>query len=223
MTSSEVIAMPISAKQAASARQAMTSLSIKTPSQSKMISCGAGTPDPDTMDFKSGPRQRRRALRNVGRERRLHHAAELGVPAYAAHRLAGLHHRPGGRVGNESAEHGVIKPMASSDGTIGPLNGRAGKREITDGIERLVTDELVGKAQAFRIEHAVVGHDHGILERGAERITGAPQTRHVAREAEGARPRQLAAERRRIDIEGAGLLPDQGVIEVDVDFDPEAA
>ena len=40
MISSADIAMPISARHAASARQAIASLSISTPSQSKMMSSG---------------------------------------------------------------------------------------------------------------------------------------------------------------------------------------
>ena len=72
---------------------------------------------------------------------------------------------------------------------------------IADGVNRLVTNELVGETYAVGIEDAVFGDDHRILERGAERVTGIPEFGHVAHEAERARARQLAAEQMRLDVE----------------------
>src|SRR5439155_14951580 len=61
-----------------------------------------------------------------------------------------------------------------------------------------------------------------ILERGAERIAGVPQLRHVAHEAEGARAREFAAECLRLDVERERLQANQRMIELDVDLDAEA-
>ena len=85
-----------------------------------------------------------------------------------------------------------------------------------------MTHEFVFEAQAFRIEHAVLGNHQRIVEGGAERVSGAPQFGDVLHETEGAGARDLAAEGLRLDVERKRLLADQRMIEFDFGLDPEA-
>ena len=80
-----------------------------------------------------------------------------------------------------------------------------------------------GEAQALRVEDAVVADDQGVLERGAERVTRAPELRHVAHEAEGAGAGDFAAEGVGVDVVARALAADQRMVEVDLDLDAEAA
>src|SRR5262249_29762459 len=88
-------------------------------------------------------------------------------------------------------------------------------------IERLVTGELIGKAQTVWIEQPALVDDQRVLERGAKRIAGVPELGDVAHEPEGTGARKLAPERRRFDVEGDALAAAQGMIEVDIELDAE--
>ena len=102
---------------------------------------------------------------------------------------------------NSALSTSAVQPMAAATGTEGAEDGRAGKRQVADRVERLVAHELVGIAKAFAVDDAVVADGDGVLERGAERETGSPQPLHVLHEAEGAGAGKLAAERAGIDVD----------------------
>ena len=136
------------------------------------------------------------------------------MPALARRRL-GFHHRPGRRIGDQRAQDRVIELVAAADRLVRTEQRRSGKRQIADGVERLVPDEFVGIAQPFRIEQAVIGDDQCVLQRSAERVTCAPQLRHVLHEPKRARARDFAAECRGVDVKRDRLLADQRMREVD--------
>ena len=72
------------------------------------------------------------------------------------------------------------------------------------------------------LSRRVVVEHHRILERGAERETGAPEPRHVAHASEGAGAANLAAEPFGVEIEHVALTADQRIDEVDFDLGAEA-
>src|SRR6202040_2227063 len=108
----------------------------------------------------------------------------------------------------ERREYRIVELVAAVHRAIGAEQRRARERQIADGIQHLVTDELVPKTQTLRIEHAIFGDDERILQRGAERISGAPQLGDVTHEAERPRPRDLTTEGVGSHIKGERLLPD---------------
>ena len=112
--------------------------------------------------------------------------------------------------------------MAAAVGAVAAEDRRAGKRQVADRVEHLVTGEFVGEAQAFRIDDAIVADNDGVLERGAEGKAARPQLLDLGEEAEGACPRDIAAEAFRIDVGGELLPADQRVLEVDLDLDAAA-
>ena len=85
-----------------------------------------------------------------------------------------------------------------------------------------MTDELVPEPQALRIEHAIFGHHERVLQRSAQRISGAPQLGDVTHEAESPRPRDFAPERVGPYVESERLPADRRVVEIDLGLDPEA-
>src|SRR5271169_6822229 len=109
--------------------------------------------------------------------------------------------------------------MATATGPIGAEDRRHGKREITDGIERLVAHELIRVAETFAVDDSVVTDGNGVLERGAKGETGSPQALHILHEAEGAGAGKLAAERTGIDIHLDSLTADHGAVKVDFDVE----
>src|SRR5262249_53354634 len=141
--------------------------------------------------------------------------AELGMTNLAITR--GFDHGPSVGVGKQGLEHQRIEPVTSPAGAKGPEDRCAGKRKIADRVERLVAHELVGEAQAFAVDDAVVADRHGVLERSAERETGGPQVLHILHEAEGAGASKLAAESARIYVDLDLLIADQRRIELDFD------
>src|ERR1700679_4143601 len=111
-------------------------------------------------------------------------------------------------------------------GAIGPVeanDGGARERQIADPVERLVAHELIGVAEPFRVEDGVAIDGDRILERGAERIAGPPQSLNVADESEGSGAGNIASERRRIQIEHPALAANRRRFEVDLDVETEAA
>ena len=74
------------------------------------------------------------------------------------------------------------------------LDGHADQREITDQVENLVPHELVGPAEPVTVEHAALVHHHRIVEIAAAGETVAPEGLDLVKEAEGARPTDLALE-----------------------------
>ena len=112
--------------------------------------------------------------------------------------------------------------MAAADRTVRAQQRQAGQRKIADHVEHLVTDAFVGEAQAFGVEQAVVVEHHRIVERGAERETGAPQAGDIVHAAEGAGARDVAAEALRVEVENVVLAADDRIGEIDFDFGAEA-
>src|SRR3984957_11028763 len=118
--------------------------------------------------------------------------------------------------------HGV-ELMSRAIGPVKTDDRRARERQIADRIERLVAHELVGVAEPFRVEDGVAVDGDRILERGAQRIAGPPQSLDVADESEGSGAGDIAPESRRIKIEHPALAADRRRFEVDLDVEAEAA
>ena len=96
-------------------------------------------------------------------------------------KLRTLDQHPGRRIGHQRRQHRMVELMAAADRTIGAEQRRTGKREIADGVERLVTGKFVGEAETVRIEQPVLVDDKRILERSAERVASAPKLRSDCR------------------------------------------
>src|SRR5207249_1709554 len=63
-------------------------------------------------------------------------------------------------------------------------HGTARKVEIANGIEDLVSHELILETQAFRVEDAALVDDNRVLKRSAARQTHRPQRFDLMQEAE---------------------------------------
>src|SRR6476646_3864271 len=113
--------------------------------------------------------------------------------------------------------------MAAANGAIGTYQWRAGERKVADRIQHLVPHEFVRIAQAFRIEHAVLGHNQRVLKRRAERITRAPQFCYIAEETVRASARDLTPEYFGLAIKRQALPTDQRMLELDLHFKSKAA
>src|SRR5829696_6996730 len=165
-------------------------------------------------------RRRTEASVRIGRESRNRDAvADLGIAGLATG--AALDDRIVRAVGEQGLEHREVEAMAAAEGPVGAKQRRAGERQIADGVEHLVADELVRIAQAFRVDDPVVADRDRVLERGAEREAGLPKALDVAHEAEGAGPRDLAAVGLACHRQGAPLPADDVVAEIDLDVEPE--
>src|ERR1700674_4541368 len=95
----------------------------------------------------------------------------------------------------------MIELVAAANGTIGADKRRAGKRQVADRIDGFVSHEFIGEAHSLRIEDAIFSDHDRIFEGSAKRVARTPQLRHVAHEAKGPGPRQLAAELIRLDVD----------------------
>src|SRR5262249_5981517 len=100
--------------------------------------------------------------------------------------------------------------------------GSPRERQVADRIQHLVANELVREARSFRIENTVVADYERIFQRGAKRVAGVPQARHIAQEAECASARNVTPERFRLDVERQRLTSDQRVLELDLRLHAEA-
>src|SRR5277367_4030160 len=83
--------------------------------------------------------------------------------------------------------------------------------------------ELIGVAEPFRVEDGVAIDGDRILERGAQRVAGPPQSLDVADESESPGAGDIAAESRRIKIEHPALAANRRRLEVDLNVETEAA
>ena len=89
--------------------------------------------------------------------------------------MSRFHDVIGGPVGQQRLQRRRVQPVAAAIGRIASDELGAGKREIPDRVQRLVTDEFVAEPQPFAIDDRVVVADHhGILQRGSERMAGCP-------------------------------------------------
>src|SRR5205823_13241181 len=121
------------------------------------------------------------------------------------------------------AQQRVIELVATAHGAVGAEQRSPRERQVADGIQHLVANELVREARSFRIENTVVADYERIFQRGAERVAGVPQARHIAQEAERARARNVTPECFRLDVERQRLTSDQRVLELDLCLHAEAA
>src|SRR5207249_8810222 len=65
----------------------------------------------------------------------------------------------GARIGEQRAQQLVVQRVAALEGDVAREQRLAGDVHVADRIEDLVLDELVGVAQAFGVEHALVVDD----------------------------------------------------------------
>ena len=134
----------------------------------------------------------------------------------------GFGHGPGIGIGEHGLQHQAVQAMAAPAGAVSAEDRRAGQSQVSDGVECLVAHELVGIAQALAIDDAVVADSDGVVERSAKGQAGRPQALDVLHEAEGARPRQLAAEGPRIEVDLDALLANEGRVELNLNIEMEA-
>src|SRR5580704_17047018 len=95
--------------------------------------------------------------------------------------------------------------MAGSSTHEAADNLHTGEREVSDRVENLVADELIGEALKIRIDHGVAIDGERVLEGGATRETGSPQRIQLVHEAKCAGGRNVATER------FAGKSPEQAL------------
>src|SRR5262249_12001175 len=119
-----------------------------------------------------------------------------------------LHQGPGALVGDQRGKDRIVELVAATDRAIGTQERQACQREIADGIERLMADELVHVARALRVEHPCIADHDRVLKRGTERIAGAPELAHIPHETERTRTCDVAPERVGGAIECNLLTPD---------------
>src|SRR5919201_3490926 len=117
----------------------------------------------------------------------------------------------------------MIELVAAAHGAVGAEQGSPCERQVADRIQHLVANELVREARSFRVENTVVADHERIFQRGAKRVAGVPQARHIAQEAERACARNVTPERVRLDVERQRLTSDQRVLELDLRLHAEAA
>src|SRR2546427_3092499 len=96
----------------------------------------------------------------------------------------------------------------------------ADEREVADGVENLVADELVLEPQRVVEPTRFAQHD-GVLERAAERQTVLAQHLDVLEERERARRRDLLHERGLGDTDGPRLMAEQRMVVADAVGDLE--
>src|SRR5690348_13640698 len=96
---------------------------------------------------------------------------------------------------------------------------RARQIEVADRVEYLVTHELVDVAQAFLVQHAVAGNDHGVVERAAARQTSLAHALDLVEEAEGPRGAEFVLERGGAGRKRQLLAPDGAGGEIDGEAD----
>ncbi len=116
----------------------------------------------------------------------------------------------------------MVELVAAAHRAIGAEQRQAGESEIADHVEHLVARAFVAVAQPLGIEQAGIVEHHRILERGAERKTGAPELGSIVHESEGPGAADFAAEPFRVEIEHIVLTADHRIGEVDFDLGTEA-
>jgi len=126
-----------------------------------------------------------------------------------------------GAIREQGFENGEIEAVTAAIGAIGAKNRMAGKGEIADRIKQFVANELVGKAQAFRIDDAIFRERDRVVERGAERKAGFPQMFDIAHEAKGAGAGNITAEGPGMGFMHPALPADCGIGEVDLDIEAQ--
>src|SRR5690606_31011211 len=132
----------------------------------------------------------------------------------------GFHDLECRRIAEQTPQRRRIQAVAAAIGAEAADEARACQRQIAHRIQRLVADELVAIAQTLHIDdRIIIADDERILERGTERIACGPKPLHIAQEAEGPRPGDLAPEYIRINVIGIELPADRRTFEIDPDLE----
>src|SRR5215468_208160 len=91
----------------------------------------------------------------------------------------------------------------------------AGEVEITEGVEQLMANELVGIAQAASVQNMIAADHDDVIERAATTESRCPQAIHFVEKAKSTRSTELRFERRCIEHYTHLLLANQRVGETD--------
>src|SRR5256886_14780041 len=134
-----------------------------------------------------------------------------------------FHPRPGARIRHQGTQHRVIELVAAAHRAVSAEQRSARERQIADCVQDLVANELVGKTRTLWVENTVVADDERIFQGSSERVAGVPQARHITQEAEGARARDLSAERVGFYIDRHFVAPEERLPELHPSSDAEAA
>ena len=94
-----------------------------------------------------------------------------------------LHRRPSLRIGEQRLKDGGGELMTAAHRAKSGQQGQTGKCQVTDGIQQLVTHELLRMAQAFAVHDLILTNGDSVCKIGAERQTGFPEPLHIAHEA----------------------------------------
>src|SRR5512138_2740011 len=94
--------------------------------------------------------------------------------------------------------------------------------KVPDGVKDLVADELVGGAEALRVDNPSGVKHHRVVQRTAAGEPRPPERFDLLKEAEGAGKRHLAAVGLGGELEVKLLAADDGVVELDDEVDPES-
>src|SRR5262245_54120180 len=139
------------------------------------------------------------ALRHFRPEGRRQAGGYLGMAGYGPRHLA-FDPGPGARIRHQGTDQRMVELVAAAHRPVSAEQGPARQRQIADRVQHFVANELVGETRTLRVENAVVADNERVLQRGAERVACVPQRRYIAHEAEGARARDIAGERFRLDV-----------------------
>src|SRR5262249_33742253 len=107
-----------------------------------------------------------------------------------------------------------VKRMTGTVSNQVPDNRVSDQREVADGIENLVPDELVFEPQRV-VEHAGLAEDDGVIKRATERQAVLPQHFDILQEGKCPRWRNLFNEALFGDSDGARLMPEQRMVVAD--------
>ncbi len=100
-------------------------------------------------------------------------------------------------IGEQGLQDCNIQPVAAAMRAEEPDDPRPREREVTNGIEHFVADELIRIAQSFRIKDTIRLYRNRIFERRAESEAGLPESFDISQEAEGAGPGEITTKRSR--------------------------
>src|SRR6266436_3021888 len=149
-----------------------------------------------------------------------HSTSDFGLNARTTGGLS-LDYPPGAAIGHQGGEHRVVQLVAAAHRAKRSEQRQAGQREIADNIENLVTRTLVAVTQSLGVEQAGIVEHHRILERGAQRKSGAPEPCDIVHASKSPGAANLAAEPFGAEIEHIALATDHGIGEVDFDLGAE--
>src|SRR5713101_6155781 len=106
--------------------------------------------------------------------------------------------------------------MARAQAAEMPVDRTAGEIKVAQGIDQLVADKLVGKAQPAIVQDAVAADHDGVVERAAAGKPGRLEPRPVVKQTERASRGELRLEGPRLKSQRDVLPPDKRIIEIDL-------